>query len=86
MTELDRILEQALALPATDRQFLVSALTQSLPSSETDGDDHGEDVYSGADFLAELRLRSSSRDGTLSGPAATLIAEIRQQQAGARQL
>jgi putative addiction module component (TIGR02574 family) len=81
MAERDQILEQALALPIADRVFLVSALAESLPSSEIDDDLPREDVLSGAEFLAELQRRSAAyRAGTTtSRPAAEVIAELRRQ-------
>lgn len=83
MTERDQILEQALALPTADREFLVSALALSLPSAEFEDDTPGENMLSGDEFLAELQRRSAAyRDGTTtSRPAAEVIAELRQIQA-----
>jgi len=84
MTERDHILEQALSLPTADREFLVSALAHSLPSTDLDEASLGDDVLTGDEFLAELRRRSAAyRDGTTtSRPAVEVIAEQRRRQAG----
>jgi hypothetical protein len=84
MTERDHILEQALSLPIADREFLVSALAHSLPSTESDEAPLGDDVLTGDEFLAELERRSAAyRNGTTtSRPAAEVIAEQRRRQAG----
>lgn len=83
MTERDHILEQALALPTADREFLVLALAHSLPSTDPGEEPPGDDILTGDEFLAELKRRSAAyRDGTTtSRPAAEVIAEQRRRSA-----
>lgn len=77
MDQREDILQQALALPLSDRAFVIAALQESLP---TDAAGRGSsDAISGDDFLAELRRRSEAyRNGTMAArPAAEILAELR---------
>jgi len=80
MLERDEVLQEALALPPSDRAFVVVALEQSL----TDEDDalaqtNGK-IVSGAELLQELRRRSESYQAgnSRAWPAAEALADIRQ--------
>jgi putative addiction module component (TIGR02574 family) len=74
MSQIDDILQQALALPPADRASVVAALQESL--SPKDG---GVDAIAGNEFLAELHRRSAAfKDGSMPArPAAEVVAELR---------
>lgn len=76
MLQRDEILQQALALPLTDRLYIADALEQSLadlPPPEGEGR-----LVSPAEFLAELERRSADlRSGkTKAIPADEVMAEM----------
>ncbi len=71
MSDRERILEQALALPLDDRAYIATALCESLSLSE--------DRVSGEALLAELQRRSAAYAAgrTKARPAADVLAELR---------
>lgn len=74
----EQVLQQALSLPPEDRAYVAAALEESLPAAEPGRE------KSNAALLTELQRRSSAyRAGTTSArPAADILAEQRQRQAG----
>ena len=76
MSDREVVLQQALALPPDDRAYLATALEQSLAGEG--------DPMSSREFLAELQRRSAAyRAGTTTArPAAQVLADLRQRQAG----
>lgn len=76
MPTRDEIAQQALALPTNDRAILADILEQSLTS--------GNDSISSTELLAELERRSAAyRAGTTTArPAADVLADLKQRQAG----
>jgi len=74
----EQVLQQALSLTPEDRAYVAAALEESLPAAEPTQEE------SKATLLTELQRRSSAyRAGATSArPAADILAEQRQRQAG----
>ena len=75
MTQLESILQQALALKPEDRAFLADALEHSLLDAKS--------TLSGESFIAELRRRSRAyANGTMSArPAEEVLEDLERRQA-----
>ncbi len=85
MSKREQILQEALALPRGDREYVVTALEESLCRNDAESPDEdirGEDTS--AELLAELQRRSAAyRAGsTTARPADEVLADLTKRQAG----
>jgi hypothetical protein len=85
MSNREQILQEALALPRDDREYVATALEESLTGENGESPDADVDaVISGVEFLAELQRRSAAyRAGTTtSRPADEVLADLTKRQTG----
>jgi putative addiction module component (TIGR02574 family) len=85
MTKREEILQQALALSPGDREYVVTALEESLAANDAELPDVALAARtSSAEFLAELRRRSAAHraGSTTSRPADEVLADLTNRQIG----